>query len=143
MIIKLHRYWQDKSQSLSSATVLSDDNLPMFSSIMLERGWQENKKGVSCIPAGEYEVIWEYSPRFKTHLWEIYGVPNRSECKFHSANYFYQLNGCIAPGRRPKHLNSDGYLDVTGSRNALNDFHQALKGETKATLIITTEQGLN
>ena len=143
MKIKLHRYWQDTNQSLSNTVILDDNNRPLFSSVTLERGWRNNEQGVSCIPAGKYNVVLEYSPKFDMMLWEIKGVPNgRSECKFHASNYWYQLNGCIAPGRRPKFLNADKYLDVTASRNALKDFHNALKGQYKATLIITTDKGI-
>ena len=142
-IIKLHRWAQDENQSLSTTTVLDDANNPLFASVTLERGWQNNKQNISCIPSGVYEVVLEYSPRFKMDLWEIKNVPNRSECKFHASNYWYQLNGCIAPGRRPKYLNSDKYLDVTDSKNTLKDFHKALKGCKKAMLIITTEPTIN
>ncbi|WP_372744295.1 DUF5675 family protein [Lutibacter sp.] len=141
-LIKLHRYSQDQNQSLSTTVILDDSNNPLYSSITLERGWRNNKQGESCIPAGVYDVVLEYSPKFKKDLWEIKNVPNRSECKFHSANYWHQLNGCIAPGRRPKYLNSDKYLDVTDSVNTLKDFHAALKGFTKAILIITTEPNI-
>lgn len=141
-LIKLHRYTQDENQSLSTTTVIDKDNNPIFSCITLERGWRENKVGISCIPAGRYKVVLEYSPRFDMDLWEIKGVPNRSECKFHASNYWYQLNGCIAPGRRPTHLNSDEYLDVTDSKKTLSDFHRALKGHTEAILEITTEKNV-
>lgn len=143
MRIKLHRYWQDRNQSLSSCVVLDDNNQPLFSSIMLERGWRDNQKSVSCIPAGIYTVVLEWSPRFQMMLWEIKGVPNRSECKFHASNYWHQLNGCIAPGRQPKDMNRDGYLDVTASRSTLKAFHSALKSVTQATLEITTENGIS
>ena len=141
-IVKLHRYWQDENQSLSSATILDDKNRPVFASLMLERGWRNNEQGVSCIPKGTYKLVLEYSPRFKTKLWEIKGVPNRSETKFHSANYWYQLNGCIAPGIRPKHLDQDRYLDLTNSRQTLADFHKALEPYNEAILIITGEPNI-
>ena len=79
----------------------------------------------------------EYSNRFKKKLWEIKGVSNRSECKFHSANYWFQLNGCIALGLSLKDINNDCYNDVTSSKKALKSFHSALKGGGgKAILII-------
>ena len=142
-IIKLRRYWQDENQSLSSTVILDDKNRPRYSSITLERGWRNNEQGVSCIPAGVYKVVLEWSPKFQMDLWEIKGVENRSECKFHVSNYWHQLNGCIAPGRRPKYLNKDKYLDVTDSRNTLKDFHQTLKGHKEAILIITTEPNIH
>ena len=139
MIIKLHRYWQDTNQTSGVCTVLDQFNFPIFSSLSLERGWRNNEKNVSCIPKGVYNVVWEYSPRFKQHLWEIKDVENRSECKFHASNFWYQLNGCVALGLRYKKLNSDNYRDVTNSKNTLNAFHTSLKGSKKVTLIVSGE----
>lgn len=137
--IKITRYWQDGNQTLGTCTVLGDRDLVLFASVSLERGWRNNQKNISCIPkgSGPYEVRWEWSNKFKQMLWEIKNVPNRSECKFHSANYWRQLNGCIALGRRPKDIDKDGYIDVTSSNDTMKDFHRALKGHNKALLIIT------
>ncbi len=140
-IVKLHRHNQDEKQTLGTVTVLVDGN-PVFSAVSLERGWQNNKRNVSCVPAGQYPLVLEYSPRFERELWELKEVPNRSEAKFHAANYWEQLNGCIALGVKSKDINNDNYLDVIKSRCAIASFHEALKGFTEATLIITVEKGL-
>ena len=141
-IIKIERYWQNVNETFGTCTVLGDNDMPLFSSLALERGWRNNEKSVSCIPkdSGPYEVVIEWSNKFKQDLWEIKGVPNRSECKFHAANYWKQLNGCIALGRRPADINNDGYMDITSSRDTMNDFHRAMKGCTKAILVITGKQ---
>ena len=139
MIIKLHRYWQDDNQTSGICTILDQSNFPLFSSLSLERGWRNNDRNVSCIPKGVYDVVWEYSPRFKQYLWEIKGVENRSECKFHASNFWYQLNGCIALGLKYKKINSDNYRDVTNSKNTLDAFHTVLKNSNKVTLIISSE----
>lgn len=141
--IKIHRYTQDHNQSLGTCAVLSPKKQVLFSSVSLERGWRDNQKNVSCIPLGTYKVKLEWSNKFKRKLWEIKGVPNRSETKFHAMNYWWQLNGCIGLGRRPKHLNRDKYLDLTGSRDTMRDFHYALRGHTEAQLIITGIPGIN
>jgi hypothetical protein len=138
-IIKLHRFWQDEFQTSGTLTILDTNNFPLFSSLSLERGWRNNEKNISCIPTGVYEVHLEYSPLFQQLLWEIKGVPGRSECKFHSANYWNELNGCISPGLRYKKLNNDEYRDVTNSRASLSAFHKALGTHKTAILIITGE----
>jgi len=89
-------------------------------------GWLDNQQDISCIPEGKYPLKYEYSPRFKMNLWEIKQVPNRSECKFHSANYWYELNGCIALGITQKDFNNDGFVDNQYSKDALSDFHQIM-----------------
>ena len=138
-IIKVQRLWQNANETLGTCTVLGDNDMPLFVSLALERGWRNNQKSISCIPkgSGPYEVVLEHSNKFGKKLWEIKGVPNRSECKFHAANYWHQLNGCIALGRRPADINNDDYMDITSSKSTMKDFHRAMQGFPKAILIIT------
>jgi hypothetical protein len=135
-VIEVKRYWSNENQSSGTCAVLID-RFPMFTALSLERGWVLNERNVSCIPKGTYKLVLEYSPRFKTDLWEIKGVPNRSECKFHSANYWFQLNGCIALGESYGDINKDGYKDVTNSKKIMKSFHDVLKDFTEATLIVS------
>lgn len=134
--IKIIRNWQDTNQTLGNCTVFDENGKPLFTSLSLERGWRNNQSNVSCIPKGEYEVKLEYSNRFKKDLWEIYGVPNRSECKFHAANYWHQLNGCIALGQTLADMNNDGYNDITNSGMTMKKFHAAFGSDHKAKLIV-------
>ncbi len=78
-VIKIHRYWQDTNQSFGTCTVLGDNNQPLFVSLALERGWRNNQHSVSCSPDGVYYVKYEMSDKFGRKVWEIIGVPNRSE----------------------------------------------------------------
>ena len=139
--IKIIRDWQDLNQTLGKCTVYDEFNKPLFSSMSLERGWRNNEARISCVPVGNYIVVLEYSNRFNTNLWELKDVPNRIECKFHSANFWRQLNGCIALGRSLVDIDNDGYKDVTSSKSTMKSFHKALKGETKVNLIITDGNG--
>ena len=134
--IIVNRDCQDQNQSLGVCYVKDEFGRVVFKSECIERGWRNNESRVSCIPPGEYPVRFEYSNRFKRKLYEIYGVPGRSECKFHAANYARQLNGCIALGNNRKDIDLDGYNDVTSSRLTMNRFHAALRGDTEAILII-------
>lgn len=102
----------------------------------LERAWKDNAQMESCIPVGIYPLKFEYSPRFKQSLWEVYGVPNRRECKFHAANYWKQLNGCIAPGERRVDIDRDGTLDVTNSKKTLAKLHKEMGGAIDAILVV-------
>lgn len=144
-IIKIQRLWQNANETFGVCTILGDNDMPLFASLCVERGWRNNKKSISCIPkgSGPYTVVLEYSNKFEKNLWEIKGVPNRSECKFHAANYWHQLNGCIALGRRPADINNDGYMDVTSSTKTMKDFHKALREYNKALLIITGKLTIN
>ena len=102
----------------------------------MERGWLDNLRNISCVPKGHYTLIYEYSPKFDRELWELKNVPNRAECKFHAANYWHQLNGCISLGSRLIDIDNDGFYDIASSGNTMLSFHVALRGETRAKLII-------
>lgn len=63
----------------------------------LELPWLENKKAVSCIPVGEYLMVWGWSPRFKKNFWRI-GVPGRTGILIHKGNTLKDTSGCILVG---------------------------------------------
>lgn len=134
--VVLHRYNSTKTQSIGSVSVLDSKGKTIFSCKSLERGWNNNERNVSCVPKGRFTIKLEWSNRFKSRLWELKNVPNRSECKFHSANYWNQLNGCVALGLELKDINGDGLLDTTSSRVAMKAFHEAMGIATEAELII-------
>ena len=134
--IKIKRLDQDSNQTIGICSVHDENGKLLFSATSMERGWRNNESNVSCVPTGSYPLKLEYSSRFKTKLWELKDVPNRSECKFHAANYWFQLNGCIALGQRLIDMNKDGYCDITNSKATMNEFQDAMDDEIEATLII-------
>lgn len=134
--VELLRCWNDENQTNGILSVYDENGLPLFSSIVIERGWQNNKPMISSVAPGTYDLVLEHSPRFKQELWEIYGTEGRSECKIHAANHWHQLNGCQAPGLDLQDFDRDGYLDVRHSRTALDAFHRAMRPVRKATIEI-------
>jgi len=133
--IEIFRYEYEEKQVLGECAI-TQDGVDLFLSKSLERADNDNQRNISCIPIGEYRCVLEYSAKFDCDLWEIKGVSNRSECKFHSANYWYQLNGCIALGSELLDINKDGFRDVTNSKNTMEEFHYILEGLTEIQLII-------
>lgn len=138
-VVRVNRKKQDTTQTLGFVSITGDNGEPLYADISLERGWRDNKQNVSCIPEGAYPLKKEYSPRFKMDLWEIKEVKGRSECKFHAANYWHDLNGCIAPGVAVKDIDGDGRLDITSSRASLKRFHKAMGDDTEALLIVKND----
>lgn len=134
--VVIEREWQDENQTIGKLTVYDGCNKPVFTAISLERGWRFNQKNISCVPSGVYPIVLEWSPKFQKRLWELKKVPNRSECKFHAANFWFQLNGCISLGFELGDINKDGYHDVLSSALAMIEFHNSLKGMKKAKLTI-------
>lgn len=152
MIVNLFRSYK-KHATYSNLQVI-DYNLDiLFQCKTLERPWKNNEKNVSCIPANgvrfvnfdgvsyqapvHYKMVWEYSPKFKMFLWELYGVQFRSECKIHPANFYKDLEGCIAPGRSITDIDGDGVLDINYSRNSLASLHAVLPTDQNHQMVIS------
>lgn len=127
MYIKINRFYQNTNQTMGVCTVFDNDNIPRFSAISLERGWRNNETNISCVPVGEYSLCLEHSNRFKKLLWELKDVPNRSECKFHSSNFWHELNGCIALGSQSLNIGGDKELDVINSKETMTRFEDTLR----------------
>ena len=78
----------------TNGTLFSSDNFLCYT---IELPWLNNKRNVSCIPEGAYEVIPRFSKRFQHHL-ILKNVKGRSYILFHPANNALKdLQGCIAP----------------------------------------------
>jgi hypothetical protein len=79
-----------------------------------EQPWNNNIANASCIPEGDYQLLPYNSPAhghtfvFHNPDLNIYGTPDmvpngvagRSLCEIHSANWPFQLRGCVAVGQR-------------------------------------------
>lgn len=74
----------------------------------LELPDRDNKRGISCIPGGEYICKKRYSPGFKRNTYHVQDVKGRTYILMHSANFAgdtekglqSHLNGCIALGKK-------------------------------------------
>jgi len=72
--------------------------------------FKNNQEEISCILDGTYICKWTYSPKLSIehgkpfYTYEVMTVLNRSGIRFHSANYFFQLLGCIALGDAHKDI---------------------------------------
>lgn len=59
----------------------------------LERPWLANQVGVSCIPAGEYEV---HRDVFGRHTWfSVRNVKGRTHIEMHQGSEPWHSQGCI------------------------------------------------
>lgn len=133
----VNRFKVTDDYSLGHCYIKYNDGNSVYVGCSLERGWRNNQNDVSCVPPGTYPLKLDYSPRFRKDLWELYDVPGRAECKFHAANYWRQLNGCIALGNKHVDIDKDGDPDVTASRDTMKKFHELMDGATSAEVIIS------
>lgn len=136
-------YFFDGHASLGSCVVHDGAGNRLFKGVSLERGWVNNENMISCIPVGTYPVVLEHSPKFEKMLWEIKNVPGRSECKFHVANFWHQLNGCIALGKYEEFIDGDPVMDIKFSGITMKRFHEAMKGAEGSTAELTVVNVLN
>jgi len=73
----------------------------------LELPWRENKRGISCIPAGDYHTEIRMSPKYGPIYW-LKDVPERTFILIHWGNwagdkskgYKSNVNGCILLGKQ-------------------------------------------
>lgn len=98
------------------------------------------ERTAKLFPAGTYDLVYEHSNRFKRQLWELKGIPGRSEIKIHNANTAEQLNGCVAIGMRHGTLNLRPA--ALSSRLALEQFTEALRPFQGLTLKIEVIDGI-
>lgn len=102
----------------------------------IELPWRENQNDISCIPIGSYRCDFTMSQRFKKKLYLVGPVEGRAGIRIHSANlagdskkgFVAQLNGCIALGKSAGEI--AGQDAVLSSKEAINEFHEILKGES-------------
>ncbi len=133
--ILLYRNVYLKQEILGNLFIFDGSKL-LFRCKTIELAWRDNKKNISCVPHGKYPLVFEKSNKFKRKLWELKKVPNRSEIKIHIANYYRDLNGCIAVGDMHTRIDSDPYPDVRNSRYTLSRLHKAMGRDTKAEIHI-------
>ncbi|HEX9600270.1 MAG TPA: DUF5675 family protein [Mariniflexile sp.] len=63
----------------------------------IELPWKENRRSISCIPEGVYEIVPRFSKKFNHHLL-VKDVDKRNLILIHPANdALKELEGCIAP----------------------------------------------
>lgn len=136
-ILQIFREFQDDKQTSGIFTIKqSEDNFTLLTSVCLERGWRNNEFKVSCLPMDTYDLVYEYSPKFDRFLWEFKNTYPRTECKFHSASFWFNLNGCTSLGAYYSKINNDKYFDLKYSAAMMKKMHEVLKPFEGQTLQI-------
>lgn len=106
--------------------------------VSLELPWKDNKKIISCILPGDYDLVKITRPNGDT-AFLVKDVPGRSEILIHIANYAagkkIDLQGCIAPGMKFSDINGDGFEDAKSSTEAMNLLLKTLPQKSKLHII--------
>lgn len=64
----------------------------------LERPWNGNAVGTSCIPLGTYRVKLLPSERWGRPVPHVLNVPGRTAIELHAGNFYWNTEGCILLG---------------------------------------------
>lgn len=87
--------------------------------VTLERAWNNNLKGVSCIPVGTYLCKRVNSPKFG-NTFEVTGVPGRDAILFHKGNIHDDSHGCILVGEQFNPVMGEN--GITASKEGFAEF---------------------
>ena len=103
----------------------------------IELPWRENKRGISCIPEGRYQLIKRMHTKHGLQI-AVVNVPNREGILIHPANFaLRELQGCIAPVGKCTAAGEGGYSRIALERlQAL--IYPVLAADEKVWLIINS-----
>ena len=100
----------------------------------IEPPWRDNRRGLSCIPAGDYDVSMRNSPRYGP-CYEVKNVTNRTHILLHNGNWAgdeslgfkSHSDGCIILGSSAGRLSDQ--KAVLASRRARRKFEETMNFE--------------
>ena len=139
--VLLKRFSDDTKQTLGTLSFLKNDG-QLFVCKTLELPWKDNQSNISCIPSGTYTCKYTRSNRLSAKkgtdifTYEVLNVPDRGGIRFHSANFFFQLLGCIALGDALKDINAGNEQDAIHSGATIASFEDQLQKQD-FTLVIS------
>lgn len=97
----LYKLYRGPSSDKGTFGIFCADNVPLV--IICEDPWNDNRREISCIPAGTYKFKKRCSERHGHH-WQILGVPDRDLILIHAGNTIDHTKGCLLAGRSFSHL---------------------------------------
>ena len=117
-------------------------SMPGYHSYTIELPWRNNARNISCIPVGEYNVIWCWSGTFKRSLYLLDSVSGRSGIRIHAGNLAGDKSkglrthsaGCILPGTRLGWLKGQRAVILSGAK--VSELHRAVSRENFTIEII-------
>jgi hypothetical protein len=131
MHIELKR-WYRPLATYGNGYVINDVNKSIFDFKTLELPWKDNRRGVSCIPEGEYDVVKDGPTVRRPYIYfRVLNVPGRSGILWHPGTYTSHIKGCILPGERLLHIDEDGVLDVANTKITLKKLVDLLPDKFK------------
>lgn len=110
-----------------------------FVCFTIELPWKENKRNISCIPEGKYELKARFSPENQNHL-EVLDVYNRNRILIHPAtSAIKELYGGIAPVKQLTGIGK-GIYSRLALEKLLSIFHQTMESDEKIIVNINSNR---
>lgn len=107
------------SDNMGTLGRLTGPGLPDKGVVTLELPWKLNRKYISCIPTGRYEVVPYLSPT-KGFVYMLNHVSGRTEIEIHTGNTLRDIKGCILVGTERRGYNEKDSYFIKNSRDAFN-----------------------
>ena len=114
----IFRTTNEEKQRLGKGFLVKENGEVPFDFYTLELADKENKRSISCIPAGVYKVVKRKSIRFGEHF-HIQNVPDRELFLIYVGNYYINTNGCILVGTALRNIDKVEATDVINSIEAM------------------------
>ena len=140
MTLTLYRFHSDQ---LFTASILYLDGI--YVCFVLEDAYHQQKiYGQTRIPAGEYKVILEYSPkmspRYGHKMVSPIGIPNYTGVRFHRGMTAEDTEGCLLVGLGLDIVDRKLFRCVEGYEQFYAKVSDALERGEEGKLIIVDEQ---
>lgn len=124
--------------STRGAFLVMEGHRKLLELVCIELPDEGNKKGISCILEGIYDVIKAKSP-LKGDIFLLLDVQGRTAVEIHIGNFAAGLKkdteGCILPGMYFADINKDGHIDVAESTNAMKLLLSTLPNKFKLHIL--------
>ena len=141
--LHLHREEHRADRTLGRLRLYDASGGVRFDGWALEPPWRGNRRGVSGIPCGLYDLAHRYTARRGRHLL-VLGTAPRTYILLHAGNWPRDTQGCILPGLRRADLDGDRGPEVASSRAALRRIVAALPNRAvevpAARLLVTSDK---
>lgn len=142
MVLKLVRSIRTPTTTLGKLYVddifncwtLEDIDRELKSSMPLKEIEKKKIKALTAIPTGTYEIVINYSPRFKRQLPLLLNVPGYVGIRIHPGNNSQHTEGCILVG---EYLNDNYIKNSTVTFNKLFTLLQNTSKKEKIYITVT------
>lgn len=111
--------------------ILEDEDRGLTDTMTLVDISKMKVHGQTAIPSGRYEVVVDYSTRFKKDLPRLLKVPGFAGIRLHPGNWIHNTEGCPLPGMGYS-IDKQGEYCVTRSKDAFEPLFTKIKATLAA-----------